>query len=92
MNIFQIVHSLPYMNPIHASSITCITHIPNIKKEVFDKIKSAKTAQKITSNSWPINGGTCEDTGWDFVFLIFSQFSQIFSERKKLTQKWQAKS
>jgi len=59
---WPIVHSLPYMNPIHASSITCITHIPNIKKVVFDKIKTAKTAQKITSNSWPINGGTCEDT------------------------------
>ena len=57
---WPMVHSLPYMNPIHASSITCITHIPNIKKVVFDNIKSAKGTTKITSNSWPISGGSCE--------------------------------
>ena len=58
---WPIVHSLPYMNPIHASSITCITHISNVKKEVFDKLNSAKAAQKITTNPWPISGGSCEE-------------------------------
>ena len=52
---WPVTYNLPYLNPIHASSITCLTHVPNVKKEIFEKIKSEQ--MKVSSKSWPINGG-----------------------------------
>ncbi len=54
------VYNLPYLNPIHASSITCITHVANVNKTVYDRIVAAsdKAKSKNTTNEqWPIDGG-----------------------------------
>merc|ERR550532_2872568 len=56
---WPVTYNLPYLNPIHASSITCLTHVPNVKKEIFEKIKSEQ--MKVSSKSWPIDGGCHND-------------------------------
>ena len=33
------VHKLPYLNPIHASAITCLTHVAQVDSQVYDKIQ-----------------------------------------------------
>ena len=33
------VHKLPYLNPIHASAITCLSHVPNVDSQVYDQIQ-----------------------------------------------------
>merc|ERR1719376_197780 len=61
--------NLPYLNPIHASSITCMTHVPDVDNIVMSKITAAATGtgsgggqnNKISSRPWPINGGRLED-------------------------------
>ena len=57
---WPVTYNLPYLNPIHASSITCLTHVPNVKKEIFEKIKSEQ--MKVSSKSWPINGGETSES------------------------------
>ena len=52
---WPVTYNLPYLNPIHASSITCLTHVPSVKQEIFDKIKSEQ--MKVSSKAWPVNGG-----------------------------------
>ena len=56
---WPVTYNLPYLNPIHASSITCLTHVPNVKKEIFEKTKSEQ--MKVSSKSWPIDGGCHND-------------------------------
>ena len=36
------VHKLPYLNPIHASAITCLTHVPQVDSQVYDKIQQGE--------------------------------------------------
>ena len=36
------VHKLPYLNPIHASAITCLTHVSQVDSQVYDKIQQGK--------------------------------------------------
>ena len=33
------VHRLPYLNPIHASAITCLTHVAEVDSQIYDHIK-----------------------------------------------------
>lgn len=58
---WPITYSLPYLNPIHASSITCMAHIASVKKDIFNKIQSEKSA-KTTEKTWPIDGGNQQDS------------------------------
>ena len=58
------VYNMPYLNPIHASSITCITHVANVNKSVYDRILAAseKSKGKNTSTKpWPIDGGSASE-------------------------------
>ena len=36
------VHKLPYLNAIHASAITCLTHVAQVDSQVYDKIQQGK--------------------------------------------------
>ena len=56
---WPLLHHLPYLNPIHASSITSLTHMPDVKEEVFNKLKT--NLAKISPKAWPINGGELEE-------------------------------
>ena len=37
------VHKLPYLNPIHASAITCLTHVSHVDSQVYDQVKQGKS-------------------------------------------------
>ena len=37
------LHKLPYLNPIHASAITCLTHVPQVDSQVYDKLQQGET-------------------------------------------------
>ena len=39
------VHKLPYLNPIHASAITCLTHVPQVDSQVYDKLQQGEARQ-----------------------------------------------
>ena len=39
------LHKLPYLNPIHASAITCLTHVPQVDSQVYDKLQQGETRQ-----------------------------------------------
>ena len=59
-------YPMPYLNPIHASSVTCIQHVSDIDNHVLSNIiqagKSEKDA-KVSSRPWPVTGGNVEDIG-----------------------------
>ena len=57
---WPISFSLPYMSPIHASSITCLTYVPQVSTTIFDKISTEK-GPKMSKNDWPIDGGEVPD-------------------------------
>ena len=52
-------HAMPYLNPIHASSITCVHFASQVKSEIFDKIRS-DLGPKISSKPWPVDGGSVQ--------------------------------
>ena len=49
------VHPLPYLNAIHASSITCVTHVSDVDNIVMSKIVSGSNADSNKSSRapWP---------------------------------------
>lgn len=51
--------SLPYLNSLHCSPITCSQHVSNIPDGLWQKIIDAGQAQNknVSSREWPINGG-----------------------------------
>ena len=55
-DVWPSTHVLPYLNPIHASSITCVHFASQVKSEIFAKIRS-DLGPKISSKPWPVNGG-----------------------------------
>jgi lethal(2) giant larvae protein len=66
---WPVVYTLPYLNPIHASSITCINHVPNVSKTVYDKIKS-DLGSKVTNREWPVDGGKATEAKNNLDVLI----------------------
>ncbi len=54
---------LPYLNPIHASSITCLTHVANVEPSILEQISKGQdiTKSKMSSREWPINAGSAPD-------------------------------
>ena len=55
-DVWPTTHVMPYLNPIHASSITCVHFASQVKSEIFAKIRS-DLGPKISSKPWPVNGG-----------------------------------
>ena len=57
------VHPLPYLNAIHASSITCVTHVSDVDNIVMSKIVSGSNADSNKSSNapWPVDGGSLGD-------------------------------
>ena len=55
-------YNLPYLNPIHASSITCMAHIPDVDNVVLSKIVAAGavSSPKTTTKPWPVDGGSLD--------------------------------
>lgn len=51
---------LPYLVPLHASSVTCSQHVTAVSEELWNQIKAAGDAQVAdiySQKEWPINGG-----------------------------------
>lgn len=53
------VHSVPYLNSVHASAITCLSHADDVDEDVLKRIVETKHLgnAKVSTNAWPINGG-----------------------------------
>ncbi|XP_024889956.1 lethal(2) giant larvae protein homolog 1 isoform X2 [Temnothorax curvispinosus] len=52
--------ALPYLVSLHASSVTCSQHVPNVPEELWEAIVAAGKAQTehlYSDKSWPIDGG-----------------------------------
>ncbi|XP_070527899.1 lethal(2) giant larvae protein homolog 1 isoform X4 [Cardiocondyla obscurior] len=52
--------ALPYLVSLHASSVTCSQHVPNVPDELWDAIVTAGKAQTehlYSDKPWPIDGG-----------------------------------
>ncbi|XP_018338208.1 PREDICTED: lethal(2) giant larvae protein homolog 1 isoform X2 [Trachymyrmex septentrionalis] len=52
--------ALPYLVSLHASSVTCSQHVPNVSEELWEAIVAAGKAQTehlYSDKSWPIDGG-----------------------------------
>ncbi|XP_036149808.1 lethal(2) giant larvae protein homolog 1 isoform X2 [Monomorium pharaonis] len=52
--------ALPYLVSLHASSVTCSQHVPNVPEELWEAIVAAGKAQTehlYSDKLWPIDGG-----------------------------------
>ncbi|XP_011873391.1 PREDICTED: lethal(2) giant larvae protein homolog 1 isoform X2 [Vollenhovia emeryi] len=52
--------ALPYLVSLHASSVTCSQHVPNVPEELWEAIMAAGKAQTehlYSDKPWPIDGG-----------------------------------
>ncbi|KAM3726151.1 LLGL scribble cell polarity complex component [Dirofilaria immitis] len=51
--------NLPYLQPIHSSQITCVTHCSNIEEHVWKGlIKASEVQNKLSSKfKWPVHAG-----------------------------------
>jgi lethal(2) giant larvae protein len=50
----------PYLNSIHASAVTCLSHVEDVDNDVYDKISAAGKEErkgKFSERAWPISGG-----------------------------------
>ncbi len=57
---------MPYLNPVHASAITCLTHVCDVTPGIFERIAEVgkhDLAGKVSGRDWPITGGTLSDEG-----------------------------
>ena len=60
------VFVMPYLNPIHASAITCITQVSDVTPGIIERIAEVgknDLAGKISARDWPISGGALSDEG-----------------------------
>ena len=54
------VYPLPYLNSIHASAVTCIAHVEDVCKEVYEKVAAAGKEDRrvrFSERAWPMCGG-----------------------------------
>ena len=55
------VYEIPYLHSIHASAITCLIQVTDVKSSLLEdisKYKSVTTGHgNVSQNPWPINGG-----------------------------------
>ncbi|XP_011053837.1 PREDICTED: lethal(2) giant larvae protein homolog 1 isoform X4 [Acromyrmex echinatior] len=52
--------ALPYLVSLHASSVTCSQHVPNVPEELWEaivEVGKAQTEHLYSDKSWPIDGG-----------------------------------
>ena len=51
------------MNAIHASSITCVTHVADVDNIVMSKIRTARPDHdsKTSGEAWPVDGGSLDN-------------------------------
>jgi len=60
------VHKLPYLSPIHASAITCLTHVAQVDSQVYDQIQQAgeteRKQNKLSEREWPVSGGEAQNS------------------------------
>ena len=56
-------HTLPYLNSIHASAVTCLSYVEDISNdEVWTAIQDIKAREFDGSDRvWPVNGGKVEE-------------------------------
>ena len=50
----------PYLNSIHASAITCLTHVFDVSEAVYEQLVKAGEIErrgKVSDNAWPVKGG-----------------------------------
>lgn len=56
------MHSLPYLNPIHASAITCVSHVAGVDSQVYDRLQDAGknegAGRTVAAQPWPVSGGS----------------------------------
>jgi lethal(2) giant larvae protein len=66
------VYPAPYLNSIHASAVTCLSHVADIDDDLFLKIRASGSSrshshhhdpkERLSSNPWPVSGGKVEST------------------------------
>ncbi len=52
----------PYLNAIHASAVTCLTHADEVAPKVMDCLREvAAKNEKVAGSRWPANGGKLQE-------------------------------
>ena len=61
-------YASPYLNSIHASAVTCLTHVADLENDLYKKLVDAKgtdSKEKVSENPWPITGGKLKNEASD---------------------------